>query len=272
MVRILDYTGTPQERSTTVAAIGALRAAGQQLTQTTAGTAEEAAAAEAAGIDMIACLAQAVPDVRQGTSKLFVSAAIDFQGAVSPDDLLRDALTALEAGADAVITARSFAHVEHLAADDLPVMGHLGFIPKKATLYGGVRTIGKTAAEAASLWADFVRLEDAGAFAVECELIPTNLMGAIQQRTGLATVSLGSGPSADVMFLFQNDICGDGPFVPRHARSYADLNALHDQIRSERVRALSEWKADVASGAFPASDEVSETPDDELAEFLDTLG
>ena len=271
MVRILDYTGTPQQRTTTVAGIRALRGERQQLTQTTAGTAEEAAAAEAAGIDMIACLGQAVPEVRAGTSTVFVSAAIDFQGAVTPDELLRDAFAALEAGADAVITARSLNHVERLATDDLPVMGHLGFIPKKATLYGGVRTVGKTAEEAARLWSDFQRLEAAGAFAVECELIPTNLMAAIQQRTGLATVSLGSGPDADVMFLFQNDICGDGPFVPRHARTYADLNALHEQIRSERVRALGEWRADVASGAFPNSSEVSETPADELAAFLATL-
>ena len=89
--------------------------------------------------------------------------------------MLRDALAALEAGADAVIRALSFAHVEHLAADDLPVMGHLGFIPKKATRFGGIRTIGKTAAEAAALRADFGRLEDAGAFAAECELIPDQI-------------------------------------------------------------------------------------------------
>lgn len=272
MTRILDYTGTPQERTTTVAELRTLRSAGRRLTQTTAGTAEEAAAAEAAGIEMIACLSQAVPEVREGTANLFVSAAIDFQGAVSPDELLRDAFAALEAGADAVITARSLAHIEHLAADDLPVMGHLGFIPKKATLYGGVRTVGKTAAEAAALWADFGRLEDAGAFAVECELIPANLMAEIQQRTGLVTVSLGSGPSADVMFLFQNDVCGEGAFVPRHARTYADLNALHQQIQTERVRALGEWKADVDSGAFPNGTEISETPADELAAFLDSLG
>ncbi|MEM9464002.1 MAG: 3-methyl-2-oxobutanoate hydroxymethyltransferase [Actinomycetota bacterium] len=271
MVRILDYTGTPRERTTTVADIRGLRTIGAQLTQTTAGTAEEAAAADAAGIDMIACLGPAVPEVRQGSSTRFVSAAIDFQGAVTPDDLLRDAFAALEAGADAVITARSLAHVEHLAADDLPVMGHLGFVPKKATLYGGVRTVGKTAAEAAALWADFRRLEDAGAFSVECELIPANLMAAIQQRTGLATVSLGSGPHADVMFLFQNDICGEGGFVPRHARTYADLDALHEQIRTERIRALGEWKADVAAGAFPNDGEISQTPDDELAAFLDGL-
>ena len=271
MTRILDYTGNSQERSTTVAEIRSLRGSGRRFTQTTAGTAEEAAAAEAAGIEMIACLGQAVPEVRQGSSKLFVSAAIDFQGAVTPYDLLRDAFAALEAGADAVITARGLDCVRTLVADDLPVMGHLGFIPKKATLYGGVRSVGKTAAEARKLWDDFQALEDAGAFAVECELIPANLMGEIQQRTGLTTVSLGSGPDADVMFLVQNDVCGEGPFKPRHARAYADLNALQAQIQSERVRALGEWKADVASGAFPSAAEVNQTPDDELAAFLADL-
>lgn len=271
MTRILDYTGNSQERSTTVAEIQALRASGRRLTQTTAGTAEEAAAAEAAGIDMIACLGQAVPEVREGTSKLFVSAAIDFQGAVTPYDLLRDAFAALEAGADAVITARGLDCVRTLVADDLPVMGHLGFIPKKATLYGGVRSVGKTAAEAQRLWADFRALENAGAFAVECELIPANLMAEIQARTGLATVSLGSGPDADVLFLFQNDVCGEGPFKPRHARAYADLNALHAQIQAERIRALGEWRADVAAGAFPSAVEVNHTPDAELAAFLDAL-
>ncbi len=271
MTRILDYTGNSQERTTTVAELRTLRAGGRQLTQTTASSAHEAAAAEAAGIDMIACLGHAVDEVRQGTSKLFVSAAIDFQGAVTPYDLLRDAFAALEAGADAVITARGLDCVRTLVADDLPVMGHLGFIPKKATLYGGVRSVGKTAAEARTLWADMQALEDAGAFAVECELVPANLMAEIRKRTSLVTVSLGSGPDADVMFLFQNDVCGEGPFKPRHARAYADLNALHAQIQSERIRALGEWRADVASHNFPVASEVNQTPPDELAAFLNDL-
>ena len=55
-------------------------------------------------------------------------------------------------------------------------MGHLGFVPKKSTLYGGVRAVGKTAPEALALWQKFQALEEAGAFAVECELIPADVM------------------------------------------------------------------------------------------------
>ena len=67
-------------------------------------------------------------------------------------------------------------------------MGHLGFVPKKSSLYGGIRAVGKTAEEAAALWEQFQRLEEAGAFAVECELIPEKVMSEISRRTGMATI------------------------------------------------------------------------------------
>ena len=138
MPRILDYNGQDADRTVTVASIRALRSSGTQLAQVTASTAEESAAAEAAGIEMVVCMAGSVPAVRDGSSRLFVTAAIDFDGAVTEDDLLGDALTAMSNGADAVITARGMDSVRRLAHEDLPVMGHLGFVPKKSNLYGGV--------------------------------------------------------------------------------------------------------------------------------------
>jgi 3-methyl-2-oxobutanoate hydroxymethyltransferase len=272
MPRILDYTGREADRTVTVADIVGLRAAGRQLAQVTASTPAEAAAAEAAGVEMVVCMSDFVPAVREGSRRVFVTAAVDFSGAVTEDDLLRDSLTALRAGADAVITARGMASVRRLAHEDIPVMGHLGFVPKKSTLYGGVRAVGRTAPEALELWRRFQELEDAGAFAVECELIPAEVMREIHARTGLATISLGSGPLADVLFLFTSDICGESERIPRHARAYADLASLHQQIDAERVRALTEFRADVAAGAFPDAGEVAKVDPDELAAFVDALG
>jgi 3-methyl-2-oxobutanoate hydroxymethyltransferase len=269
-MRILDYNGQNADRTVTVATIAGLKTEGRQIAQVTAGTADEAAAAEAAGIEMVVCMAGAVPAVREGSARVFVTAAIDFDGAVTEDDILRDALSALGNGADAVISARGLRSIERLAHEDIPVMGHLGFVPKKATLYGGVRAVGKTAAEATRLWHQFRRLEDAGAFAVECELIAQNVMEHINQRTGMATISLGSGAHADVLFLFSSDICGEGR-VPRHARQYADLADLHDQITTERVRGLTAWRADVASQSFPDASETVTADPTELAGFVDNL-
>lgn len=271
MPRILDYTGREADRTVTVADIVALKADGRRLAQVTASTAAEAAAAEAAGIEMVVCLSDFVPAVSAGSQRVFLTAAIDFSGAVTEDDILRDALAALTAGADAVITARGLDSVRRLAHEDIPVMGHLGFVPKKSTLYGGVRAVGRTAPEALALWRKFQMLEDAGAFAVECELIPAEVMREIHARTGLATISLGSGPHADVQFLFQNDICGESERTPRHARRYADLAALARQIEAERLRALTEFRADVASGGFPSDGETARIAPDELAGFVSAL-
>lgn len=269
MPRILDYNGREADRTVTVASIIAARGTRPPLVQVTAGTAEEAAAAEESGIDMVVCMAGAVAAVREGSSRLFVTAAIDFDGAVTDDDLLADAFDALGAGADAVITARRFEAVERIASEDIPVMGHLGFVPKKSTLFGGVRAVGRSAGEAVSLWQKFRRLEDAGAFAVECELIPANLMREINVRTGLVTISLGSGPDTDVVFLFSSDICGESPRTPRHARTYADLASMHAAISRERVRALSAFRSDVASGAFPSEDEVVIVDGNVIRDFVD---
>ena len=271
MQRILDYNGREAVRTVTVADIMALKSQGRQLAQVTASTPAEAAAAEAAGVEMVVCMSGFVSAVRAGSQRVFLTAAIDFSGAVTVDDLLRDALAALSAGADAVITARGLDGVRRLAHEDIPVMGHLGFVPKKSTLFGGVRAVGRTAAEALELWQKFRALEEAGAFAVECELIPAGVMCEIQSRTGLATISLGSGPHADVQFLFTSDICGESDRLPRHARAYADLAAMHRQIEAERVRALTEFRSDVARGSFPTDAEVAQIEKTELDAFVASL-
>ncbi|MEM7431232.1 MAG: 3-methyl-2-oxobutanoate hydroxymethyltransferase [Pseudomonadota bacterium] len=271
MPRILDYTGQDVTRTVTVRSIVEHKGRTPPLTQVTTATAEEAAAAEAAGVDMGICLSDFVADVRQGSSKLFLTAAIDFSGAISDDDLLGTAYEALQNGADAVITARRLQALERIASEDIPVMGHLGFVPKKSTLYGGVRAVGKTADEAEDLWQQFRRLEDAGAFAVECELIPERVMREIHQRTSLATISLGSGRFADAVFLFMSDICGESAHIPKHARVYTDLPALQTKVQAARTDALRAYCNDVKDGSYPGGAEVADIDDNELSTFLERL-
>ena len=73
-------------------------------------------------------------------------------------------------------------------------------------------------------------------------------MSEINRRTSLVTISLGSGGDADVMFLFASDICGESSKRPRHARAWGDLASLYKAVRDERVKALSGFRAAVASG------------------------
>jgi 3-methyl-2-oxobutanoate hydroxymethyltransferase len=272
MPRIFDFGGREVERSQTVAGLRALKGAGRSAAQVTAETADEAAAAESAGVEMVVCRAANVPRVREGSRRVFVTAALGFAEAIIGDEVLRAAFGAVTAGADAVITGRGYDVVRMLADEQIPVMGHLGFVPRKSTWVGGVRAVGKTSAEALALWDRFRRLEDSGAFAVECEVIPAAVMSEINRRTSLVTVSLGSGADADVIFLFTADICGESTRPPRHARAWGDLASLHKAVRDERIRALSGFRSDVASGGFPAAGEVAGIADAELAEFRLRLG
>ena len=64
---------------------------------------------------------------------------------------------------------------------------------------------------------DFRDLENASAFSLEAEVIPADVLAVINPQTSLITVSLGSGPGGDVMYLFQDDICGEKPFATLRA-------------------------------------------------------
>ena len=79
-------------------------------------------------------------------------------------------------------------------------------------------------------------MENAGAFSVEAEIIASEIMTAITKATTLITCSLGSGPGGDVIYLFQNDICGEQSQRPRHARAFGDLHgARRAALRRYRV-------------------------------------
>lgn len=274
MARLFDWSARPVERLVTVASLRTGKGQSARHAQVTADTAEEAAAAETAGIEMVICRAANVAAVRRGSQRVFVTAALGFAEAITDDEILRTAFRALTDGADAVITARRLSIVSLLASEEIPVMGHLGFVPRKSTWIGSIRAVGKTGDEAVALWHRFRRLEEAGAFAVEAELIPARLMAEVNRRTGLVTLSLGSGADADVVFLFTADICGEGDHVPRHARAYGDLARLHRQIVAERIAALMAFRRDVGHGEFPRPTEVAALSDAALAQAvaaMDTL-
>ena len=272
MERLFDWAARPAERLVTVGSLRSGKGTVARHAQVTADTAEEAAAAEAAGIEMVVCRATNVAAVRQGSRHVFVTAALGFAEAVTDDDILRVAFRALTEGADAVITARSLSVVSRLAAEDMPVMGHLGFVPRKSTWLGRTRVVGKTADEAEALWHRFRRLQEAGAFAVEAELVAAPLLAEITRRSGLVTVSLGSGPGGDVIFLFGSDICGEEGRLPRHARAYGDVARLRQLIRDERASAFAAFRADVAQGGFPGTTNAAAMDPGQWEELLERLG
>jgi 3-methyl-2-oxobutanoate hydroxymethyltransferase len=267
MKNVYTWAAQPAKRNITVGDI--IAAKGKKiLTQVTANTMLEAKAAEEAGFDMIIGGASNVKKIREGSKTTFFTAALELQSYPTPDDVLRGAFTALENGADAVMTARSMDVITMLAKEDVPVMGHLGLVPRKSTWIGGLRAVGKTVDEALELYKKFKRLEDAGAFSAECEVIPENIMGEISKRTNIVTVSLGSGKKADVMYLFMNDICGEDEKTPRHAKVYTNLKKMRQDIEVERVIALKAFIKDILDKKFPGPENSVNVEEKVLHEFI----
>ena len=273
MPRIFDHNLEVHDRFATVASIRALKNTDQKYTETTATSAEDAIAAEEAGIEMAVADPGCLQAVREGSQRLFLTAAIDFvqKQPITEDELLRASFDAMSMGADAVHTTVRPQSVRRLTDEHIPVMCHVGFVPRQSNLIGGIRCAGKTADEAIEIFDKIRRLEDAGAFAVECELVASEMFSEITKRTSMATISLGSGIDGDILGLFASDVCGEGPHIPRHARVYADLNALYEKIRQERKRALKEFRADVVSGQYPSEPEIVHANEGEVERFLDYL-
>lgn len=243
-----------------------------QLTELNVATVEHAAAAECAGIEIIVSgRKHARADVRAAARNTHFTFGLTYGEHANADEAMRAAFEAMDAGVDSIYCPMHYDVIEAMAKEAIPVVGHIGFMPQKAR-WTGIGARGKTAVDALAILDDARRYEDAGAFAVEIEIVPSAVAATISQRTSLVVISMGSGAGCDVQYLFAVDILGETEgHVPRHARVYRDFRAEYARLQQERVAAFSEFRNDVASGAFPAAGELVSIPDDEWRKFQDAL-
>ena len=256
--RIVTMTGAYEFRNLTVKHIRDLKGK-RQLTETLPFYEEEAAAAAEAGIDMLNVrydprAPELAISIRKAAPHTFMSFVIPLMSVTSEKEALKVAFSAMECGADSIMCQCSLDFVSVMARSGVPVQGHVGLVPRKSTWTGGLRSVGKTVNEAIDIFHSIKKLEDAGAWAVECEVIPALVMKELSKRTSLVTISIGSGGGADVQFLFAQDILGDGnPPFPRHSKQYCNLNVLREKMQKMRIEAFREYISDVAAGKFPSS-------------------
>lgn len=249
-----------------------LKVKGQrQLVQVQCGCVEEAAAAEAAGMDMINMShRQSVEDFRIAAPTTFITVNISAHNAYDEGWALKRAYELMNAGADAIMCSSwDIRRIANLRGYGFPIMGHAGLIPRRSTWVGGLKPVGKTLDEAREVFNQVKELEEAGCFSVEIECIPQMLLKEISKRTSLLTVSLGSGPFGDVQSLFSQDILGDNPRkLPRHAKAYRDFQKLRQEMQDERIGAFKEFIADVTDGSFPSREHVIRMKKSTLQDFV----
>ncbi len=177
-------------------------------------------------------------------------------------------------GADAIYSPRGLSTIERIAREGISVQGHTGLFPARATQFGGMRTVGKTAEEALGLLQDFRRLEEAGAYSAEVECVADDALAEIKKHTRLILVTIGAGSSGDIILSYMSDLCGDTEDPPRHAKAFGDVGTIRKQLAAERNKALSRYRNAVMDGSFPdaaTSISMSAAELDKLKEGLDKL-
>lgn len=166
----------------------------------------------------------------------------------SPDDALRTSIRFMkETGAHAVKLEggrRSAPQIAHIVQAGIPVMAHIGFTPQSEHGLGGhiIQGRGDGAAE---LLADAHAVEDAGAFAVVLEMVPSAAAAQVTKELAIPTISVGAGPHCDGQLMVWTDWAGfTTGRVPKFVKRYAHVaDALREGARA--------YVEEVEAGIYP---------------------
>jgi len=257
----------------TVSDLGAMKRRGERITMVTAYDYPMAQLVDRSGIDVILVgdslgmvvlgyknpLPVTVDDVVhhcravvRGAERPLIVADLPFMSYhASVEDAIRNSGRIIqEGGADTVkleggrdVTGK----VRALVEVGIPVMGHIGLMPQRASAGGKFKAQGRDAEGAASIVADAIALEEAGAYAVVLEFVAAEVTGMITERLSIPTIGIGSGPDCDGQVLILHDILGVYEEGPPFAKRYADL-------RASILAALEGYRDEVSGGAFPSEE------------------
>ncbi len=131
----------------------------------------------------------------------------------------------------------------------IPVMGHLGLTPQSIHQFGGYTPRGETELEAKQIVKDAKILEEAGAFSLVLEKIPSKLAKKVRKSLKIPSIGIRAGVHCDGQVLVVSDMLGlYEDFNPRFVRRYANLAEV---IR----KGVREYVLDVKEGKFPSQKE-----------------
>ena len=186
--------------------------------------------------------------VARAAKEAMVVADLPFGSYQCGDNLaVANAVKCIQAGADAVKLeggARVCGLIKRLTEAGIPVLAHVGMTPQSVNEYGGFKRQGKTRAAAEQVLADAKAVEQAGAFAVTLECIPSELAAEVTAALKIVTIGIGAGPVCDAQWLVMHDMLGLNEKVPSFVKQYAHLSG---EVRS----AFAAYVREVRDGIFP---------------------
>lgn len=178
-----------------------------------------------------------IVDMPFPTNHLGVVKAIENAGRILKET--RCQAVKLEGGADQSEVIRG------LVSAGIPVVAHVGLRPQNVHVLGGY----KVQRDEDRLLADARAAEDAGAFAIVLECIPSAIAAKITKFLKIPTIGIGAGTECDGQVLVINDLLGiTSGYVPKFVKAYADVKATIND-------AVTRFRDDVREGKFPGPEQ-----------------
>ena len=255
----------------TTATIRQMKAEGKPITMLTAYDFSMAKLVDDAGIDMILVgdslgmvmlgydstlpvtmdeMIHHTKAVCRGASRAMVVADLPFMSyQVSVKEALRNSgriMKETSAQAVKVEGGQEFAETFRAIVNaGIPVVGHLGLTPQSVHQMGGYKVQGKDESAAKKLLADAKCVEEAGAFCLVLECVPSPLAKLVTESLQIPTIGIGAGPQCDGQVLVIHDMLGLYPrSSPKFVKKYVNL---HEHMTA----ALKQYIEEVAERTFP---------------------
>lgn len=155
-----------------------------------------------------------------------------------------------EGGAEAVKLEgghRSVPAIKAITNAGIPVCAHLGFTPQSVHALGGFKIQGKGDG-ADLLIEEALAIQEAGAFAVVLEMVPSDVAARVESALSIPTIGIGAGSTTTGQVLVWTDFAGltEGPAL-RFAKRYLDM-------RSELSEAATVYLKEVKNSEFPGAE------------------
>lgn len=149
-----------------------------------------------------------------------------------------------EAGATAVKLeggASVCDRIKAISTASIPVQAHIGLTPQSVHQMGGF----KVQRDEERLMNDAKAVQEAGAFSVVLEGIPSHIAKAITEELAIPTIGIGAGADCDGQILVMHDMLGiNSGHIPKFVKKYANLG---DDAR----KGIKDFISEVQSGDFP---------------------
>ena len=141
-----------------------------------------------------------------------------------------------------------FSQIQSIVNSSIPVMGHIGLTPQSVNAFGGFKVQGRDELAAKKLIEDALAVEDAGAFAVVLEGVPSKLASLITKKLNIPTIGIGAGASCDGQVLVYQDMLGMfSDFTPKFVKKY-------ENIGEKMKNAFSNYIDEVKTEVFPSEE------------------